>query len=311
MQIKKGGVAFFDSGIGGLTVLHACREVLKGETVYYYGDNAHAPYGNLPTEKIKKYVEKAFRLFKRLEVKAVVVACNTATAVCVKELRGKYSFPIIGAEPAIFCAPQNVGEIFVLSTRATYKSERFHSLCVRARNSGRYPKPFACDALAGEIERHIFDKSYSYSNLFPLGNPSAVILGCTHYIYIKEEIARFYHCQVFDGNDGIAKRLYTILSGGGDFADKRKKMSKKTVKFWDGRPPGLFFDKKRRRTAAQPPRISKGNNTNKCSWLKKIPEVSNVGKIYFLGSGKKRNFAVFKHMFGFEIKKSGFLSQKN
>ena len=77
MRILKGGIAFFDSGIGGMTVLAECQKRCKGEIFYYYGDNKHAPYGNLPPAKIRRYVEKAFRKFRRLKVKAVVVACNT------------------------------------------------------------------------------------------------------------------------------------------------------------------------------------------------------------------------------------------
>ena len=104
MQIAEGGIAFFDSGIGGLTVLAECCRQIKGGVFYYYGDNTHAPYGNLPPEKIKEYVFQAFEKFRRLKVRAAVIACNTATAVCVEELRKKYDFPIIGAEPAVYSA---------------------------------------------------------------------------------------------------------------------------------------------------------------------------------------------------------------
>ena len=68
MKVRKGGVAFFDSGIGGLTVLAECEKFFSKEIFYYYGDHAHAPYGNLSNRKIKKYVFRAFRLFKKLRV---------------------------------------------------------------------------------------------------------------------------------------------------------------------------------------------------------------------------------------------------
>jgi hypothetical protein len=94
MRLPKGGIGFFDSGIGGLTVMDASQRVIKEETFYYYGDNKHAPYGNLPQKKIRKYLLRALKKFYRLRVRAVVLACNTATAVCIDEFRKKFSFPI-------------------------------------------------------------------------------------------------------------------------------------------------------------------------------------------------------------------------
>ena len=89
MGIPSGGVAFFDSGIGGLTVLCECAARLPNERFYYFGDNRHAPYGNLSDKKIKKLVFRAFRKFAALRVKAAVLACNTATATCVEALPTK------------------------------------------------------------------------------------------------------------------------------------------------------------------------------------------------------------------------------
>lgn len=213
MQIPQGGVVFFDSGIGGLTVLAECKKRLPNEIFYYYGDNEHAPYGNLPREQIERYVLQAFDKFQDLNVKAAVIACNTATAVCAEKLRAKYSFPIVGAEPAVFSAAKKGGEIFVLTTRATCNSPRFLSLCMRAQKN--YPAtcilPKPCDHLAGEIEKHLFDLNYDFTPFFPQGSPTAVVLGCTHYIYLKEKIAQFYGVETFDGNAGIANRLACFL----------------------------------------------------------------------------------------------------
>ncbi len=209
MKIPTEGIAFFDSGIGGLTVLAECRKRLPNMPFYYYGDNARAPYGNLSAKKIFRYTDAAFRLFRRLNVQAVVIACNTVTAVCVKTLRQKYAFPIIGAEPAVFPAARKGGEIFILTTKATHQSEKFQALCQSAR--AEYPQAnvcaFSCDSLAGEIEKHICDKAYDFTALLPRGNPTSVVLGCTHYIYIKEAIRKFYGCDVMDGNQGIAEML--------------------------------------------------------------------------------------------------------
>lgn len=213
MDKIQGGVGFFDSGIGGLTVLAECKKHIHDQVFYYYGDNAHAPYGNLPERVIEKYVFSAFDTFAELKVESAVIACNTATAVCVEKLRKTYPFPIIGAEPALLPAVKEKGDVFVLTTRATYESLRFQNLCDRARK--KYPlanvTAFPCDNLAGEIERNLFTPNYDYTPFLPKGNPTHVVLGCTHYIYLKSQIARFYNCKVIDGNEGIAKRLKYFL----------------------------------------------------------------------------------------------------
>ena len=213
MSIPKGGVAFFDSGIGGLTVLAECRKRLPFFTFYYYGDNARAPYGNLPSDKIERYVLEIFQEFESLQPSAAVIACNTATALCIDVLREKYSFPIIGVEPAVFLAAKEGGEIFVLATKATCESERFNALCERAEKT--YPhatiRPFACPLLAGTIEKHLTDQDFDFSLHFPKGKPQSIVLGCTHYVFIKEQIESFYGATTYDGNAGVASRLCNFV----------------------------------------------------------------------------------------------------
>ena len=212
MRFLKDGIGFFDSGIGGLTVLSECRKKLGG-VFYYYGDNANAPYGNLSKTEIQDRVFAAFEEFASLNVRAAVLACNTATAICAESLRQKYSFPIVGAEPAVKPAAKVGGEIFILTTRATYESDRFKTLCkkVALRYPNAFLKSFACDALAGEIEKHVTDRAFDYTPYLPSGTPDAVVLGCTHYIYIRKNLEAFYGCNVYDGNRGIADHLSVVL----------------------------------------------------------------------------------------------------
>jgi glutamate racemase len=216
MDIPKGGIAFFDSGIGGLTVLSACRKVTHFP-FYYYGDNTRAPYGNLPKEKIREYVMEAFDTFASLEVRTAVIACNTVTALLIDELRKRYAFPIVGTEPAVLPASNRNGEVFVLTTRRTYESERFKSLCHRAEknNPNVHISPYPCDGLAGAIEKNIFNTETKYFNHLPQGTPTAVVLGCTHYIYIRKQIEEFYGCETIDGNEGIARRICRETGGQG------------------------------------------------------------------------------------------------
>lgn len=221
MLFQENRIAFFDSGIGGLTTLFSCEQYLHARldvsrfpSFYYYGDNFRAPYGNLPNEKIFEYVDEAFSLFACRNVTVAVIACNTATAVCIDKLKEKYPFKIIGIEPAVISAAKNGGEVYVLATTATCRSDRFKRLCERAEK--QYPdcilKVISCPQLAGEIERNFGQKNYDFTKFFPKGNPAGVVLGCTHYSYLKKDFERFYRCPIYDGNEKVARKLYAILS---------------------------------------------------------------------------------------------------
>lgn len=336
MDIPKGGIAFFDSGIGGLTVMAECQKYFKNEIFYYYGDNRHAPYGNLPVRKIKKYVHKAFDRFEKLHVKAVVIACNTVTATCIEELRKQYSFPIVGAEPSVLKASRDVykqiqrekyshsskvkerrnNPIYVLTTRRTFESERFHTLCKNTQK--RYPacklQLFPCDGLAGVIEKNILNPNFDYTAYLPKGKPRLVVLGCTHYIYIKEKIENFYHVPCVDGNDGIARRLLFLLS---------------EMELWQGgnihsaplfEKNSTYFNPKSSKNQKHPTTATTFNPKNKTiektrKNRRKIPEkyracilggkaVTLLSKktgniVYFCGNAKRYNAFISKQMFGF------------
>lgn len=292
MNVPKGGIAFFDSGIGGLTVLAECRKRLPNALFYYYGDNRHAPYGNRNVKQIRRYVFRAFRKFKRLRVKAVVLACNTVTAVCIDELRKKYSFPIFGTEPAVLQACQQGGEVFVLTTKATNVSARFRALCQRAqeKNKDVTLRLIACDGLAGAIEDHLFDSAYDYSAFLPTGKPSAVVLGCTHYIYLKEAIKKRYGCAVFEGNEGVAKRLEKTLI----FQD----LGRATTFCSFLAQKGETCPQTRKKKFVKRLYV-KANKRSRFSKIKNAEalETSGVGRIFFLGKAKKTNENTYKQMF--------------
>lgn len=213
MCFSEHSVLFFDSGIGGLTVLAECMRTLPSLRFLYVGDNANAPYGNLPPEKIRTLVLSAVEQYVDDSISALVLACNTATALCAELLRARYSFPVIGAEPAILPAVRHSANVWVLATRATCESARLDALIRRV--SLVYPNAHIskvpCDTLAGAIERGMITGECDVKKHLPAGKPSAVVLGCTHYVYYREDIRRFYGCPVFDGNEGIARRLSAVL----------------------------------------------------------------------------------------------------
>lgn len=147
MDIPEGGIGFFDSGLGGLTVLSACLDGL-GLPVCYYGDNARAPYGGLPEEKILAYAEEAFDAFSALRVRAAVIACNTVTAVCADRLREKYPFPVVGAEPARARRGAE-GRADLRARHARHRAERSFSLPLRPRRQGISRRPYLRLSLSG------------------------------------------------------------------------------------------------------------------------------------------------------------------
>ena len=291
MTISTGGVAFFDSGIGGLTVLNSCRKILQNEIVYYYGDNKRAPYGNLPKSIIEQYLIQAFDVFARLKVKVAIIACNTATAVCIQQLREKYPFPIIGTEPAVLPAAKAGGEVFVLCTRRTSESQRLAELCQKAKQL--YPSSdvrlIACDGLAGEVETNPFHPQPQLEKFLPIGCPQGVVLGCTHYVYYKKQIAQFYRCSVYDGNDGVCRQLFHLLN----------------------KPPNqtLELQEVNKNSLVQTPlesvfQNSKSIKDNKDSLqLSKMDGCSQIKvpfQLFFLGSGQENNKKLCKQMFGLE-----------
>lgn len=200
----------FDSGIGGLSVLAAAVHALPGCTFFYYGDNMHAPYGTRSAEEIGRFVRGALRKFSERGVDAAVIACNTATAACIGQARAEFMFPIVGMEPAVACAAGEGKRVLVLATPFTVRSKRLSELL--ARFPGTRFTVCAADRFAGAIEEHFLRKTpLTISDHLPQGHYDGVVLGCTHYVFFRREIADFYGCEVYDGVKGTVDRLRTIL----------------------------------------------------------------------------------------------------
>ena len=222
--MEGGSIVFFDSGVGGLTLLRECARCMPGENFVYFGDNENAPYGNRPVCEIRALAARAFKMFARMPVRAAVIACNTVTALCADGLRTAYPFPVVGVEPAVRPAAERGGKVLLLATRATLSSERVRRLI--AANAERAEIiPFCPPRLAGEIEKNIFFlSSVRLEEHLPRGRFDSVVLGCTHYIYLRSRIADFYGCPVLDGNTGTADHLAKILNicsrNGGFLAQK-------------------------------------------------------------------------------------------
>jgi len=211
-------VGVFDSGVGGISVLKTCADVLPYENFIYFGDTKNSPYGNLNEQKITELTFEAVGRLILSGVKAVVVACNTATATAINALRNKHKINIIGIEPAIkpACLYTPEGKILVMLTNAASTQPKFKSLVENCGVDKVSLLPLK--DLAKLIENNIGNfsslKSYIFEILYPYKNTEikAVVLGCTHYLFVKDIIAEFFNgIRIFDGNMGVAQNLKNTL----------------------------------------------------------------------------------------------------
>lgn len=215
---KKSKIGIFDSGLGGLSVLHTLSELLPNESFIYIGDSKNAPYGTKTKEEVFELSKKICDDLIAYDVKAIVIACNTATSAAVSQLRDLYSIPIIGMEPAIKPAlKQSSGPVVVIATEMTLKEEKFLKL-VDSLDDGyrivKLPAPEWVDC----VENHMADVQYvetCVDSFLMQHIPKAqnIVLGCTHYIFLKDYIRSYYDdkIEIFDGNVGTALQLKNTL----------------------------------------------------------------------------------------------------
>lgn len=226
-------IAVFDSGIGGVSVLKELVSTLPNENFIYYGDTANAPYGVKSAEKVRELTFSVYEKLKAEGIKAFVIACNTATSVAVADLREKYPDDIIiGVEPALKPAVESREHptVAVLATPLTLKEDKFAKLLSRFE-SNAHVISFACPGLVefverGEIEGENLHKFLS-ELLFPLKNENldCVVLGCTHYPFVKAEISAILgeNVKIFDGSVGTAQNTRRRLENADLLNDAKEK----------------------------------------------------------------------------------------
>lgn len=210
LSSASGPVCFFDSGIGGLNLMYECRKRLPDTGFIYFADNYNVPYGGMSDSKIRNAVETVFSEIKKYGPSAAVIACNTVTAKCAAYLREKFSFPIIGIQPAVKPAASHGERCVVLATPVTAESASIRDLVQHYGNN--HTQVVACPDLAAYIERNIFclDEN-EIAELLPKIEADSIVLGCTHYIFIEKTVKNFYNCPVYDGVYGTAARLCSVL----------------------------------------------------------------------------------------------------
>ncbi|KKD52645.1 MULTISPECIES: glutamate racemase [Paenibacillus] len=216
-------IGFFDSGLGGITVLSEALRRLPNENFVYMADTLHVPYGTKTPQEVLGYVKASVQTILKEDIKALVIACNTATSIAVAELRKEYKFPIIGMEPAVKPAVEmnraNGKRVLVLATPLTLKQSGYAALVSRVDDHGSVDS-LPLPELVQYCEQLNFDRTelFNYFNhklsSFNLDVYGTVVLGCTHYPFYKEILRELLpsHIQLIDGSQGTVKRLKQVLS---------------------------------------------------------------------------------------------------
>lgn len=237
MKQTESPVAVFDSGLGGVSVLKELVKIMPKEDFYYYGDSLHAPYGTKSLYEVRKLTLAHTRDFIEMGAKGVVVACNTATSAAVRLLREEYpSLPLVGIEPAVKpaveCFPK--GRILVMATPMTIREEKLHDLMERF-SRGAEVIPLACPGLMDFVEAGNIDSPEIYGFLRDILEPyrgqlDGVVLGCTHYPFVRKTIRAVLgeKVRIFDGGEGTAREMKRRLGEAGLLRQNAQKSGKIT-----------------------------------------------------------------------------------
>ena len=213
-------IGVFDSGVGGLTVLKALRERLPAERFLYYADLAHCPYGGQTSDAIRERATRITTDLVEAGCKLVVVACNTATIAAIAHLRSHFDLPFVGMEPAVkpACAATRSGVIGVLATEASLGGDKFQQL-VAEHGAGIQVVMQACPGLVECVERGILDGPEvgallgRYLEPMQRAGADVIVLGCTHYPYLRPQIEKLAGpgVTVIDTGDAVARQADRLL----------------------------------------------------------------------------------------------------
>ena len=206
-------IAFFDSGIGGSTILKEVIKLLPNEKYIYYPDTKNIPYGNKNKEELFRIVDNVVQELIKYNPKIIVCACNTATAMVLNDIRAKYKdITFVGTEPAVKVVHDHYRDknTIILTTKGTGHSEKFKELFQEYGTS----KSTLVEAplLAELIEKGQDSYPYLHDLLANFINTDIVVLGCTHFPIAKPEISRVLgSVQFIHGGPGIANRIKNLL----------------------------------------------------------------------------------------------------
>lgn len=218
-------VGVFDSGVGGLSVLRAIRQLIPEEPVLYFADQGHVPYGPRPLEQVRDFSETITRFLLDRDAKLIVVACNTASAAALQYLREEFpDVSFVGMEPAVKPAAEHTqsGLVGVLATPATFQGALYASVLGRFAN-GVQVLQHTCPGLVGQIESGDLDGDETRAILENALRPmldqgiDTVVLGCTHYPFVIPLIEKIVgeKIRVIDPAPSVAKQVKRLLDASG------------------------------------------------------------------------------------------------
>ncbi len=210
-------IGVFDSGVGGLSVLSASLNNLPNESYLYLADSAYAPYGDKSDKEIRQRVHQVVSYLIERGAKAIVIACNTATAAAVHECREAFSLPIIGVEPGLKPAikASHSKRVGVLATQYTVESLKFQRLVSQLNQQAESITALGCPGLVELIENpNTTDQQLSellspFIEQFESAEIDTLALGCTHYGFVEKEISALFTkpVQVIDTSESIAHEI--------------------------------------------------------------------------------------------------------
>ena len=215
-------IGIFDSGVGGLTVAHAIKQILPGETLIYFGDTAHLPYGDKSAEAIRQYSEKIVDYLLSLDAKAILIACNSASASAYNYLKEKFGGHTVIMDvitPVIdYLVSRNYRKIGVIGTKRTITSGIYRDMLAE-KSPATEVISLATPLLVPMIEEgFIYDdisnliiRAYLSNEAF--NGIEALILGCTHYPIIRNQIGRFFdfNIEIVDSSKIVSAAFKQLL----------------------------------------------------------------------------------------------------
>ena len=214
-------IGVYDSGFGGLSVWRELHRALPCESLIYLGDGKNCPYGSLPKQRITELAEAAVRDLVERGCKMVVVACNTATAAAISHLRATFDIPIVGLEPAVkpACAMTRSKVVGVIATERSLKGEKFLSTVERYGQGVEVIKAVG-EGFVEAVENNEEDTPATEQIVRRVVEPiiergaDVIVLGCTHYPFLRDVIARVVgerDVAIIDSGAAVEKRVESLL----------------------------------------------------------------------------------------------------
>ena len=218
-QTKNLPIGVFDSGLGGISVLRELMALMPEEHYLYFGDSANAPYGTRTTEEVRLLSLNAAAMLYERGIKALVVACNTATAAAITQIREEYpNLIVVGIEPALKMATDRFphGHVGIMATQVTLREEKLEHLVCRFPDAivEKIPAPGLVELVEqGKAESEETEALLTQILKPYLGQLDALVLGCTHYPFVKDTVQKILGdgVQVLDGGAGTARQTKRLL----------------------------------------------------------------------------------------------------